>query len=543
MNNIFFKFATFRTIKSCSRHKFRDKKMRKLFFLLALIFCVEPFVTGQIMHSKPVWWVAHKGNILKHEIKATEKKRDKLVAKCLKKAEKKPELAGEFNFVVAELYSDKMANRELRNLPLAIDYFRKAAQLSDSAFTAHSLFNIGLLYEHDNPLQNFDSALYYFELASSYNDYYCIGLGEMYEYGLGVDKDPAVALEYYRRSIHGGANAYTRVYAMAYYLDMLSKNQLDTVAAKKYQEAVLMASLGEQINLKYHDDLAHEHYQLLLQASNRGYAPAIHEFAKMSYFEYYPGYLCLGLSSIEERLKDAMDLGYIPAIYDFGYVMEYSRYAKKETNESLAHAYPYYLQAAEAGYPLGQYSVGVCCFYGVGTQQNYALAEYWYQLAADQGYTGAKTKLKNFSIDRSRHRLDMANVRLAETFNTFSASLANASAKQQNLTSEQKNKIQNSGYTQVKNKKSGSNNDTSQSKKKSNIPDPWTLHQYQKVYDDYGSALCKMCYGLDSYSESERIKIQNRMRDIRSKCTNNGYGKIFSSEWETWNGECKYYKN
>lgn len=63
-----------------------------------------------------------------------------------------------------------------------------------------------------------------------------------------------------------------------------------------------------------------------------------------------------------------------------------------------------------------------------------------------------------------------------------------------------------------------------------------SMYSLSKTYDNYISQLIDMKTNPRRYSDSNRISIQNSMRDIRQKASSYGNNVISKSSWEDWDG-------
>ena len=489
------------------------------------------------------------------------KKRDNLIAKCEEEMSKDPQSTGYCYFTMGRLYSNYMYNRDLRDYSKSLDYYQKALKAYAETPTPDSLskatlerirgnvlYNIGLLYYKNGELQNFDSALYYYEAASECDEKYYTGVAEMYLHGVGVEVNPDYALQCYKMALHGGSDVISALYAMDYYLEKLSKDELDTVAYRDYQAAWLMLSMGDGKAIKNHPDEIAEHQRLLRQAAERGYDPASFELGQAWMNAYYTKYTDKeAVKNAEIWLDKAMGNGYIPAVYSKGYLLEYFTHGGKLSNESLgSYALPLYQIAANAGHPLAQVAVGLCAFYGIGRDQNYEDARYWYNLAADQGTERAKSLLKSFEGERARMETSKAIQAIqdaADNLNLLLSTTASICDSREKMTETRNRKMQRTGYSQRKGRgtaAAGKSNDSGRKsdKKKKAAPYDNNWRTATKVYDDYCSMLSRMCYGKEPVNQNSRIECQRNMRQIREQYEAKGC-RMYKSPWEDWDGKRK----
>ena len=460
------------------------------------------------------------------------KDRDKFVKKCKKKAKRHPKLAGAYFLYIGKSYSRCMNNKGLRNDSIAIDYFYKSIALTpekDSIDKGYALYNLALMYFKNGEMQNFDSAYYYFEKSTHYADRFYVALGDMYQYGIGVETDPEYAFECYKRAVYGGSDAYTCLYAIDYFLEKAAEGQLDTVAFRQYQEAVLLQILGEDQNIQINNPEQYKRWkELLLASAEAGYVPAMFEYGSNSW------------------LLKAIEKDYVPAIYSYAYNTEMKNgswlVAGKEIyTRNQADAFPYYLQSAYAGYPPGQCAVGVYYFYGSGgIERDLAKAKYWYQLSADQGYPRAKKLLAEF--DKEVAKIEAANLKasldeLAQSIQSLNQTVSQSFEKSQHMTPAQREAIQRNGYSRVSGKTLTQNE---KKEHKTGQEYAWK-HTDEIAYEGYEKLLSDMNFGFSYYSESNRLDYQRSMAEIRTRWEKKGY-YFHKSHWETWDGHCDYYK-
>ncbi len=126
-----------------------------------------------------------------------------------------------------------------------------------------------------------------------------------------------------------------------------------------------------------------------------------------------------------DDIRKAADLGYAPAQFTLGYLLETGTY----TGGGLSDAVTWYRKAAEQGDRLAQWNLGRCYYTGIGVATDLDKAETWLKQAADQGdpfgqYLLGRVKQDRSSyeqaarfFDESAHQgLPQAQVRLARMF-------------------------------------------------------------------------------------------------------------------------------
>lgn len=284
--------------------------------------------------------------------------------------------------LVGELYKDA-ANAALRNSVLSQKYYRRAcaAAGSDDIFTrSKALYCQGLLYYQNRPdmSQNFDSAFHYFSQAAQYDDLYLVGLGAMLQYGFGVEQDEKAALANYAAAIAGGSECYADFYATEYAWRARADGSLNAAAYNDFCKYYVENNL----NKNWPAALGY-----LKKSAEAGYPPALLDLATY----YMAGKIVSDregmISNADQTLQRAAKAGYLPAIYQCGFLHECQL---KNTDDKHAKAmYNYYKRSAEAGYAPGQYATGICCLKGYGTKQDLDKAGEWVTAAVNQGYKRA----------------------------------------------------------------------------------------------------------------------------------------------------------
>ncbi len=86
--------------------------------------------------------------------------------------------------------------------------------------------------------------------------------------------------------------------------------------------------------------------------------------------------------------------GYPQAQYNLGRI--YYNGIPGLLDPDFEKAYIYYKQAAENDIAIAQYNLAILCFNGQGCEKDKALAEKWFNKAAENGYTKAEEVLKKY---------------------------------------------------------------------------------------------------------------------------------------------------
>ena len=126
-----------------------------------------------------------------------------------------------------------------------------------------------------------------------------------------------------------------------------------------------------------------------------------------------------------DDIRKAADMGYTPAQFTLGYMLETGAYA----GGGVSDAVNWYRKAAEQGDRLAQWNVGRCYYTGTGVATDLDKAESWLKQSADQAdpfgqYLLGRVKQDRSSYDQaarlfeeSAHQgLPQAQVRLARMF-------------------------------------------------------------------------------------------------------------------------------
>lgn len=75
----------------------------------------------------------------------------------------------------------------------------------------------------------------------------------------------------------------------------------------------------------------------------------------------------------------------------------YEKGKELSKNGEYDKAFEYYQKAAEKGYALAQFYLGLCYHNGEGVEKNLSEAVKWYRKAADQGHAEAQNALRKLS--------------------------------------------------------------------------------------------------------------------------------------------------
>lgn len=491
----------------------------------------------------------------------------------------------EASLELAGAYSEQVPV-QLRDYAKAADYYKKALELicekynsdADDEFKTikdlkyRAFYNTALYcYYRKSPTQDFGKALEYLLVAADYNPLVNGLIGEIYEFGLGCDINPTLASEYYTKAIQNGDDLYAKYYGVEYFINQITNGKgddneqasssLDTLAFNNFRDGVLETKMGIE-----RPDYA-KVKQCLTIAAERGYLPAQYELGTDYMNGVLQGDSLTDNNTLAEKwLKKAADAGYIIAMHNLASLYEkMNQKSGKATEAGFIKAFPYYERAANGGFPPAQCAMAVYYYNGFGgKEKNLELTEFWLEQSASKGYRRAQDYLSNLKSEiafkesqKNRPQQSTAEVlnSLANSLNSLARTLAGISSKQQNMTVSQLNRMRSSSYSNGRKQTNTVSNDNTVDKsalikkayerQKRNM-DYVHVQTERKVYEDYEDMLKKMYWGNSTYRDRDRKNYQDKMREIRQKWEAKGFKICFSnggkSEWETWDGKCKYYK-
>ena len=247
---------------------------------------------------------------------------------------------------------------------------------------------------------NFEAALSLYEQGLKNGEVKCgYGLGILYFYGYGVNKDEAKANrlfeEYFKpiKDLADSGDAEAQVIMAFYFYNGFYVEQNDFEAVKWYQKAADNGDADAQYNLGWcyengygvekSIDKAVEWYQI---AANNG---------------NYDGQCDLGLcyvngDGVEQSYDEAFKWFKIAAdnVYDRGQYFLGMCYENGDgVEQSYDEAFRWYQKAADKEYPPAQTSLGLCYANGKGVEQSYEQAFKWFKKAADNGIADAQCNL------------------------------------------------------------------------------------------------------------------------------------------------------
>lgn len=238
--------------------------------------------------------------------------------------------------------------------PEAVATLQRQAQSGD----ANAQYRLGMAYEHGIgvPRDLAQAMNWYKKSAAEGNangEYY---LGAMYQYGIGTQQDYAQALSLYQQAAkQGHTEAENSLGVM--YRNGLGVQQDNAQAIAWYQKAAAQGYVVSETNLG-------EMYQNGFGVP-KDYAQAIAWYQK------------------------AAASGYPQAQADLGWMYQSGTGTQVDDVQALA----LYLKAAALGNATAENNLGTMYQNSIGVQQNYAQAVAWYQKAAAQGNADAEANL------------------------------------------------------------------------------------------------------------------------------------------------------
>ena len=192
-----------------------------------------------------------------------------------------------------------------------------------------------------------------------------ITMGLMYDYGHGVDKNPAESIKWYRMAAEQGVPLVQHDIGVKYFQGQgVEQNYLE--AAKWWEMSANAGIADSQFNLG---------------------------------LMYYRG---IGIDKdyvkAGKLFEDAANQGHGNAQYSLAVMYAFGQ--SKEKN--YATALNWFRKSAEQNIAQAQFNLGVFHENGYGTPKDLTVAKDWYQLAADQGLPEAKEKLQALKTQKPK---------------------------------------------------------------------------------------------------------------------------------------------
>lgn len=136
-------------------------------------------------------------------------------------------------------------------------------------------------------------------------------------------------------------------------------------------------------------------------------AEACSEYQKNAYFKI--GYRFLhgdgvaqDIGIAEEYTRRAAEQGHIWAQHNLGYIYEFIMDEEGEFEKLAAY---WYQQAANQGYSVSQYALGKLLYFGIGVEKDHDQAVMWYRKAAEQNFVEAQYSLAmHHSLGKDREQ-------------------------------------------------------------------------------------------------------------------------------------------
>lgn len=370
--------------------------MKKIIIFFLCCFCLQ-MVEAQ--NRSQEYWALHNTMIkVRGKAKAAEKDQAKVLSLYQTVITQHPTEAARANLLVGEMYRT-MTNQSLNDGVRSLNYYRqalKAVEATDTTVLSLALYNVGLVYYMGvtGIEQNFDSAFYYFNAAADLSDNYAAGLGNLYQYGLGVDQDLHRAIDCYARAIKSDMQCYADLYSADYMLKLYNEGKLFTPAYDDYVTYFM--------NVAIPFGNVEKGMAAIRRSAEAGFAPALFDLG----VRYTEGKVTKDRNEMMLQAHQCFEHpaleNYAPALYMNGYVYECQK--KKPMDDNAQTMFRYYKLSSELGFAPGQLSLALCYIRGVGTEQNLDEGENMLFAALEQRETRA-VRGQNFffwELDRAR---------------------------------------------------------------------------------------------------------------------------------------------
>lgn len=302
-------------------------------------------------------------------------------------AKANPETESEVHRYLGDLAFATMETEEsLKYYAKALD---KLERDSDDYLYVYNRYAAGMLR-----VRYYDEALREFEFLANTKPFYSIGLGAMYEFGWGVEPDLKKACQLYQQAMRAGND-----FAVVNYYEARWRIWNPVPDPDKDGYAEYMFKCHDQEGFK-------AGVPALTESAEAGYAPSQFELGTLLMHGN------LGPNKQAEAfrwLRMSADKNYLPAMHNLGFLIQMRcmdpikgdinkpkipgtllfdgkvRIHSYESGMALIH------QAAEAGYPPSQHSIGAT-YLRDGQNDK---AKLWLKRAADQGYKQALDDYEN----------------------------------------------------------------------------------------------------------------------------------------------------
>ena len=498
------------------------KKIKLLVTLVALLVIQNVYADGGM--SKDMASLRNSlamSSMMKNKNK-TAKDLGKFEEKIAKVLEKHPEDKGYADVTLAEILLHSI-NENIQDAPRAFNLYRQAAKEIPESDELHALaiYNIGLCFYQKRAglTQNFDSAYVYMEKAAELNPKHKMGIGEMTELGLGVNKDPMFALACYEEANKSGGDAYMAAYDLRYALENMQEGTLNQDAYAKYTTYKFKRAVDKD----YEGAMA-----ALRESAEMGFLPAIANLGTE---------LCTdgNAKTTEEgltMLKKAADAGNVPAKHNYAvYYYNWKVWGKAggvfAAKKTYTDMFSYYMDAATQGFAPSQYAIGNYYTAGVGIEKSNERAYVWYGSSVRQGYFTkdlvGKTPKEHFEAcgknipEEKKKQLDDEIAKML-TSQALSVKTLNAFSK----------------IPMFEGSKSSTSAEVAQQTAK-----PFAGNSalnaafYQSQYNKYGRKVQSEV--KSEFPNADYVKaLQTAMRSIAAQAEEKGF-KIEHNEWENYN--------
>ena len=217
-------------------------------------------------------------------------------------------------------------------------------------------------------------------------------LGNMYDYGYGVEKDSKKAAYWYQKAAEQGYACAQDRLGTAYFIGYgVEKDELKAV--EWYGKAAEQGFVDGQVNLGHMYEKGYgvnKDYTKAVEwygkAAEQGDAPAQYHLGK---FYQNGNAVAKDYDKAQDWYRKAADQGNSNAQFQLGQMFENGEGVVPDK----AKAAKWYTKAAEQGNAVAQNNLGKMCENGEGVTQNNTVAVYWYTKAAEQGYAPAQNNL------------------------------------------------------------------------------------------------------------------------------------------------------
>jgi TPR repeat protein len=297
--------------------------------------------------------------------------------------------------------------RTLRNYNEAIMYMNEAIeilskQIQFMAFAPFCYNEIGnILYI----LGDFYSSYYYYQKAAELANITSAGLAFMNWLGLGTEQNLPKAMELYRTAASAGNDScWSNIYALQYQINENKKGNYDNEG---------MMLFLDYLHVKGLDLVKDEWMPILTRSAELGYPPAQVDMWIIYRDDKQTG---KGLP----YLQKAVDANYIPAFFLLGHAYHMGLINKKP---DYKEAQKWYEKAAVGGHPIAQNNLAALYYNNniSSLQGNGVMANYWWTVSAEQGYSDAASNKKLVENYRTSQEIALKN--LESILNIMNASL------------------------------------------------------------------------------------------------------------------------